>query len=104
MQIFNATNRGLQALSVQFRFAFSKPYSSQIRFLNRPVAAPAEVAHFCRYKFFYFSTNLRFEGWILETMLLSTIPTLQNANWSKNKKKIVATEVGYFGGRRNWTV
>jgi len=24
--------------------------SSQTRFLNRPVAAPAEVAHFCRYK------------------------------------------------------
>ena len=43
-------NRGLQALSVQFRFAFSKPYSSQTRFLNRPVAAPAEVVHFCRYK------------------------------------------------------
>ena len=32
------------------------------------------------------STNLRFEGWILETILLSTISTLQNANWSKNKK------------------
>ena len=44
------TNRGLQALSVQFRFAFSKPSSSQTRFLNRPVAAPAEVAHFCGYK------------------------------------------------------
>ena len=58
-------NRGLQALSIQFRFAFSKPYSSQTRFLNRPVAAPVEVAHFCRYKHFYFSTNLRFEGWIL---------------------------------------
>jgi len=42
--------RGLQALSVQFRFAFSKPSSSQTRFLNRTVAAPAEVAHFCRYK------------------------------------------------------
>jgi len=77
--------RGLQALSVQFRFAFSKPYSSQTRFLNRPVAAPAEVAHFCHYKKKYFSTNLRFEGWILETILLSTISTLQNANWSKNK-------------------
>jgi len=54
--------RGLQALSVQFRFAFSKPSSSQTRFLNRPVAAPTEVAHFCRYKKKYFSTNLRFEG------------------------------------------
>jgi len=63
--------RGLQALSGQFRFAFSKPFSSQTRFLNRPVAAPAEVAHFCHYNFFYFSTNLRFEGWILETILLS---------------------------------
>jgi len=53
-------------------------------FLNRPVAAPAEIAHFCRYKKFYFSTNLRFERWILETILLSTISTLQNANWPKN--------------------
>jgi len=44
------TSQGLQALSVQFRFAFSKPYSSQTRFLNRPVAALAEVAHFCGYK------------------------------------------------------
>ena len=78
-------NRGLQALSVQFRFAFSKPQSSQTRFLNRPVAAPAEVAHCCRYEKFYFSTNLRFEGWILQTKVLSFISTLQNANWSKNK-------------------
>jgi len=46
--------RGLQALSVQFRFAFSKPSSSQTRFLNRLVAAPAEVAHFCRYKKLFF--------------------------------------------------
>jgi len=60
-----ATIRGLQALSVQFRFAFSKPYSSQTRFLNRPVAAPAEVAHFCRNQKNYFSANLRFEEWIL---------------------------------------
>ena len=59
------TIQGLQALNVQFRFAFSKPSSSQTRFLNRPVAVPAKVAHFCRYKNFYFSTNLRFEGWIL---------------------------------------
>ena len=78
------TNRGRQALSVQFRFAFSKPSSSQTRFLNRPVAAPAEVAHSCRYKKKYFSTNLRFERWILETILLSTISTIQNANWPKN--------------------
>jgi len=61
-----AAIRGLQALSVQFRFAFSKPSSSQTRFLNRTVAAPAEVAHFCRYKKkYYFSANLRFEEWIL---------------------------------------
>jgi len=52
--------RGLQALSVQFRFAFSKPYSSQTRFLNRPVAAPAEVAHFCRYKKFLFFDQFAF--------------------------------------------
>jgi len=74
-----------------------------LRFLNRPVAAPAEEAHFCRYKKIYFSTNLRFEGWILDTILLSTISTLQNAKWSKNIF-FVSTEVGYFGGRRNWTV
>ena len=73
--------RGLQAISVQFRFAFSKPSSAQTRFL-RPVAAPAEVAHFCRYK--KKLPNLRFEGWILETILLSTKSTLQNANWPKN--------------------
>ena len=116
-------NRGLQALSVQFRFAFSKPYSSQTRFLNRPVAASAEVAHFCRYKKKYFSTNLRFERWILETILLSTISTLQNANWSKNKKFLLrqkwATSAGAATGRfrkrvcelyglenanRNWTL
>ena len=77
--------RGLQAISVQFGFAFSKPSISQTRFLNRPGAAPAEVAHFCRYKKKYFSTNLRFEEWILETILLSTISTLQDANWPKNK-------------------
>ena len=64
-QVSESINRGLQALSVQFRFAFSKPSSSQTHFLNRPVAAPAEVAHFCRYKNFYFLTNLRLEGWIL---------------------------------------
>jgi len=46
--------RGLQALSVQFRFAFSKPSSPQTRFLNRTVAASAEVAHFGRYKKKYF--------------------------------------------------
>jgi len=99
-KIFHSTNyteieiRGLQALSVQFRFAFSKPSSSQTRFLNRPVAAPAEVAHFCRYKKKkkIFSTNLRFEGWILETIVLYTISTLQNANWTKNK---------YFGSDRS---
>jgi len=80
----HASIRGLQALSMREGPAFSsdlrfaKRYSSQTRFLNRPVAAPAEVAHFCRYKNFYFSTNFRFEGWILETILLSTISTLQN--------------------------
>ena len=58
-------NRGLQAINVQFRFAFSKPSSSQTRFLNRPVAVPAEVAHFCRYQKINFSANLRFEEWIL---------------------------------------
>jgi len=79
-------NRGLQALSVQFRFAFPKPSSSQTRFLNRPVAAPAEVAHFCRNKKKYISTNLRFEGWLLETNFCLQYPsTLQNANWPKNK-------------------
>ena len=38
------TKRGLQALSVQFRFAFSKPSSSQTCFLNRSVAAPADTS------------------------------------------------------------
>ena len=101
------TIRGLQALSVQFQFAFSKPYSSQTRFLNRPVAAPAEVAHFCRYIFFYFSTNLRFEFAFWSQFVDKSI--VSNIHPSKRKlvekeKKIVATEVGYFGGRRNWTV
>jgi len=36
---------------------------------------------------------LRFEGWILETILLSTISTLQNGNWPKNK---------FFWKRQKW--
>jgi len=89
-----AAFRGLQALSVQFRFAFSKPSSCGAR-----RSSPTSVAT----KKSYFSTNLRFEGWILETILLFTISTLQNANRPKNKifcsDRSGATSAGAATGR-----
>jgi len=95
--------RGLQALSVQFRFAFSNPYSSQTRFLNRPVAAPAEVAHFCRYKKNVFFDQFAFWRVDKRQYFCLQYPPFK----TQIGRKIfffVATEVGYFGGRRNWTV
>ena len=96
-------NRGLQVLSVQFRFAFFKPYSSQTRFLNRPVTAPAEVAHFCRYKKNIFRPICVFKGVYKRQYYCLQYPPFKT-QIGRKIKFFVATEVRYFGGRRNWTV
>ena len=77
-------NRGLQAISVQFRFAFSKPSSSQTRFLNRPVAAPAEVAHFCRYKKFIFRPICVLKGGYSRQYFCLQYPLFKTQNLPKN--------------------
>jgi len=45
--------------------------------------------------FFNFLTNLHFEGWRLKSRPKRTISTLQNANWSKNKK--MASDDNFWG-------
>jgi len=44
------------------------------------------MAFFCRYKSFYYSADLRFDGWKLIARLPYTVSTHQNANWPNNKK------------------
>jgi len=86
------TNRGLQAISVQLRFAFSKPSSSQTRFLNRPVAAPAEIAHFCRNKNFYFRPICVLKGGYLRQYFCLQYPLF---------KTQIGRKIFFFGSDRS---